>query len=59
MEMELLNTIVNLLVNNGVAVAILIYFCIRDWKFQNTLIETLTTIKEMLKENERGKEKDD
>lgn len=51
----MVDTIVNLLVNNGVAVAVLIYFCIRDWKFQNTLIETLTTIKQML-EKYKGEE---
>lgn len=49
--------IVNLFVNNGTAIAVIIYFCVRDWKFQNTLVETLTTLKTMLAEMER-KEKE-
>lgn len=37
--------IVKLFVDNGVTIAVLVYFCVRDWKFMNTLVETLTTLK--------------
>lgn len=60
MEMMSLSEIVSLFVNNSVAIAVIIYFCIRDWKFMNTLVETLATIKEMLNdiEKEGGKTND-
>ena len=35
---------VNLLVNNGTAVAVLAYFLFRDYKFMDTLQITLTTL---------------
>lgn len=38
--------IVDLIVNNGVAIAVLAYFCIRDWKFMETLTKTLATLTE-------------
>lgn len=45
----------NLIVNNGVAVTVVIYFLIRDWKFHDnlqvtltTLIETVDTLKELV-----------
>ncbi len=37
--------VVKLFVDNGVTIAILAYFCVRDWKFMNTLTEVLTTLK--------------
>ena len=37
--------IVNLIVNNGVSIGLLIYFVYRDNKFMNTLSTTLTTLK--------------
>ena len=40
--------IVNLLVNNGVAVVIVAYFIYRDNKWNNTLVETLAEIKTTL-----------
>lgn len=55
--------IVNLFVNNSVAVAVIVYFCVRDWKFQNTLvvslqtlIETISTVKEMVEKVNLKKE---
>lgn len=36
--------IVNLFVNNGVAVAVICYFMFRDFKFQETLQKTLQTL---------------
>lgn len=42
--------IINLLVNNGVAVVIVAYFIYKDNKFNNTLVETLTQIVVTLKE---------
>ena len=47
--------IVNTIVNNGVAVAVVVYFLFRDWKFHDnlqvtltTLIETVDTLKELV-----------
>lgn len=47
--------ITNLIVNNGVAVTVVIYFLFRDWKFHDnlqvtltTLIETVDTLKELV-----------
>ena len=37
--------IVNLVVNNGVSIGLLVYFVYRDNKFMNTLNTTLTTLK--------------
>lgn len=46
-----MNDIINLLVNNGVAVVIVAYFLYKDNKFNNELVKSLTelvgTIKEM------------
>lgn len=44
-----LTTIVNLFVNNGVAIAIIIYFCFRDYKFMNSLQSTLTSLVDTVK----------
>lgn len=37
---------VNIIVNNGVAVGIIVYFIYRDNKFMNTLTKTLTTLQD-------------
>lgn len=51
--------IINLLVNNGVAVVIVAYFIYKDNKFNNTLVETLTqivvTLKDLQLDIERSK----
>ena len=39
-----ISEIVNLFVNNGVAVAMIIYFAIRDWKLNSRIQETLVTL---------------
>lgn len=39
-----LTTLVNLFVNNGIAIAVIVYFCFRDWKFMASLQSTLTTL---------------
>lgn len=61
MEIE---SIVSLIVNNGVAVGLLIYFVYRDNKFMNNLATTLKTlqitvdsIKDLLNKG-KGDEKD-
>ena len=36
--------IVNLFVNNGVAIAVIVYFMYRDYKFMDSLQTTLTTL---------------
>lgn len=54
-----MSDIINLLVNNGVAVVIVAYFIYKDNKFNNTLVETLTqivvTLKELQEDIERSK----
>lgn len=55
-----LNEIVQLFVNNGVAVAVLIYFMIRDYKFITglttsiqQLIDTITDLKNTLTDDKK------
>lgn len=54
-----MSDIINLLVNNGVAVVIVAYFIYKDNKFNNTLVETLTeivvTLKDLQNNIERSK----
>lgn len=50
------NEWVNLFVNNGVAIGIIVYFAIRDWKFTEKLTETLTTIKQLLEKEKEENE---
>lgn len=45
-----MSDIINLLVNNGVALVIVAYFIYKDNKFNNTLVETLTEIVVTLKD---------
>ena len=40
--------IVNLFVNNGVAIAVIIYFMFRDYKFNQQIVELMTAIKSLL-----------
>lgn len=54
-EVPTIESITSLIVNNGVAVAVVIYFLLRDWKFHDnlqvtltTLIETVDTLKELV-----------
>lgn len=37
--------IANYIINNGVAVGVLLYFIFRDYKFMSTLTETLALLK--------------
>lgn len=48
--MEEINAIVNIIVNNGMAVGITAYFLYRDWKFNQQLQETLGSIKSLVSE---------
>lgn len=45
----MLDEIVNLIVNNGTAVALLIYFIYKDNKFTENITKALTSIEESLK----------
>lgn len=47
--------LVNLFVNNGVAIAVIVYFAVRDWRFTSQLTETLTTIKIILEQEREEK----
>lgn len=55
-----MNDIVNLLVNNGVAVVVVGYFLVRDWKYNADMVILLHEIKQMIEfiKDER-KDKDD
>ena len=53
--------LVNLCINSGVSIVIITYFILRDWKFNNTLVTTLTslvnavdTLKQLISEKEGG-----
>lgn len=45
----MLDEIVNLMVNNGTAIALLIYFIYKDNKFSENITKALTSIEESLK----------
>lgn len=53
-----MSDLINLLVNNGVAVVIVAYFIYKDNKFNNNLVQTMTeivvTLKELQHDIERG-----
>lgn len=53
-----LTDIVNLFVNNGVAIAVIIYFMFRDYKFNQQIVELMTAIKSLLEFNNGGEEDD-
>lgn len=46
--------IVNLFVNNGVAIAVIVYFMFRDYKFNQNMVELLTSIKTLLEGGENN-----
>lgn len=52
-------TVVSLIVNNGVAVGLLAYFVYRDNKFMNQLTVTLTTLQKSVDSVKRLLEKRD
>lgn len=58
-----MSDIINMLVNNGVAVVIVAYFIYKDNKFNDNLVKTLTeivvTLKEMQKDIERGEDNEE
>lgn len=41
--------IINLLVNNGIGVACIAYFIVRDYKFMSTLNNTLKSLEDSVK----------
>ena len=56
-----ISELVNLCINSGVSIVIITYFILRDWKFNNTLVTTLTslvnaidTLKQLISEKEGG-----
>ena len=48
---------IDLLVNSGVAVAVIAYFCIRDWRFTDQISRTLSAIETLLKHEESEEDK--
>lgn len=54
-----MSDIINILVNNGVAVCIVAYFIYKDNKFNDVLVKTLTeivvTLKDLQQDIERSK----
>lgn len=56
-----LNNMVSIFVNNGIAVAVIIYFMFRDMKFMQNLTASIQELKDCIKDatknmEERGKE---
>lgn len=47
-EMLSMNDMVNLLVNNGIAVVVVGYFLVRDWKYNADMVVILHEIKQLL-----------
>ena len=43
-----MNDLVNLIVNNGIGVVVVAYFLIRDYRFNDNMIKTMTTIQNTL-----------
>lgn len=41
-----MDTIIDLIVSNGIGVACIVYFMFRDYKFMSTLQQTLTTLED-------------
>lgn len=40
----------DILINNGIAVAVVVYFCYMNYKFTATINESLVVMKELLRE---------
>lgn len=49
-----MSDIVNIIVNNGVAVGVVVFFLYKDFKWNNELLKTLTTIQVTLEEITKG-----
>lgn len=49
-----MSDIVNIIVNNGVAVGVVCFFLYKDYKWNDELIKTLTTIQVTLEEISKG-----
>ncbi len=47
-EVLSMNDMVNLLVNNGIAVVVVGYFLVRDWKYNADMVVILHEIKQLL-----------
>ena len=45
-----MSDLINVIINNGVAVGIVVYFIYKDYKWNNELLKTLTTIQVTLQE---------
>ena len=43
-----MNDIINLIVNNGIAVVVVAYFMYRDYKWNSELIKTMTQMQDSL-----------
>lgn len=41
-----MENIINLVVSNGIGVACIVYFMFRDYRFQDNISKTLTTLQE-------------
>lgn len=52
-----INDLVNIFVNNGVAIACIIYFMFRDFRFMTELTKSIQELKDSVKEATRLYEK--
>ena len=48
---------IDLLVNSGVAVAVIAYFCMRDWSLTYQISRTVSAIETLLKHEESEEDK--
>ncbi len=49
-----MSDIVNVIINNGVAVGVVVYFLYKDFRWNNELLKTLTTIQVTLEDMLKG-----
>lgn len=52
-----MSDIVNVIINNGVAVGVVVYFLYKDFRWNNELLKTLTTIQVTLEDMMKGFER--
>lgn len=45
--------LINLIVNNGLSVVLVAFYLLKDYKFNNKLVETLQSIEDSLKNDRR------
>ena len=52
-----MNDVVNLMLNSGIAIVVVAYFLVRDWKYNADMIVILNEIKTMIEYIKEDREK--